>query len=659
MKQRLAQCVAISFLLMQASFAASDAELAQQRALFSAAEKALFAGKILEFERLSSKLVDYPLIPYLEYTRLRRKLDTTSPEKINVFIDKYAQTPLAKRLRSHYLKRLAERQLWQRYAENHVFTDNIEANCRYQLALYHTGYQAIALKAAAKIWLHPRSLPKSCDPLFKHWFDAGGPGVDLAWQRIELAINARQFYLAKYLRKFLPEDDAALAQFWQKLHRNPLALLHHDIPFHDHPYHNKVRLYAAVQTARIAPDHLDKVWSEIITPRDIEPRLVYQTINTIALVLARHHDPAARNWFERLPSSSERTAKSHEWYLRSLLRLQDWPAINIAIKQLPQDQAQTSQWRYWQARALEQLGEKEKSRSLFEKIAENRSYYGFLSADRIGQQYQFNVEILQYTQTDIDSIEKLDAIKRIRELVALKRETDARREWYYLLSHLDNEQLKKFAVLLHQWGWHDSAILTMARSNHRDDLNIRFPVLHQDSIKQNAEKNQLDTSLIMAMIRQESAYNANARSPAGARGLMQLMPGTARNVAKSLRLPLKNDNKLYNTEFNITLGSSYIAQMLKRFDHNSILATAAYNAGPHRIKRWLPENSSLPADIWVDTIPFTETRGYVKNVHAYIAVYNYRQGKSPIVISQQMKPVGPTVTALNSKDWLASLPVSN
>ena len=201
----------------------------------------------------------------------------------------------------------------------------------------------------------------------------------------------------------------------------------------------------------------------------------------------------------------------------------------------------------------------------------------------------------------------------------------------------------------------------MARSDHRDDLEIRFPLLHQKTVKKEAAKYQLDPSLILAMIRQESAYNVRARSHAGARGLMQLMPGTAKNVAKSLKLPLKNNNKLYNAEFNIRLGSTYLSQMLNRFDNNSILATAAYNAGPHRVKRWLPESNSLPADIWVDTIPFNETRNYVKNVHAYIAVYNYRQGKKSVMLSQQMKPVGPPATAKNNRKekLLAKLPASN
>ncbi|MBL4850695.1 MAG: transglycosylase SLT domain-containing protein [Gammaproteobacteria bacterium] len=648
MKKRLGFDILLGFALtlslVNISFSAGESELTQPQKNFIAAEKALRAGKLAEYERLRTTLSNYPLVPYLEYTNLRRRLSLAPEKEINTFVEKYSQMHLATRLRAAYLKRLAEKKSWSKYAGNYLFTSDIDVLCRYQIALYHTGYQNIALKNTAKIWLHPKSLPKSCDPLFAKWFEAGSPNNEQAWQRFELAINARQFHLAKYLMRFLAESDHSLATFWLQLQRNPLIVLQHNVPIANHPYHNKVRLYAATQTARIVPDRLDQVWSKMIALRNIDTHLSQNAINTIALVLAYKHDARAVDWFARLKDSTERDTKSHEWHLRSLLRRQDWPAIRVIIEQLPSEQVKTSQWDYWYARALEQTGDIKQSNALYKKLASKRSYYGFLSADRIEQPYQFNTEILNYTQTDIDSIEALDAVKRIKELVALKRETGARREWYYLLPHLDNEQLKKFSALLHQWGWHDRAILTMARSKHRDDLEIRFPLLYQGIVTEQAEKYQLDPSLMFAMIRQESAYNVKARSPAGARGLMQLMPGTARDVAKSLKLPLKNNNKLYNAKFNVTLGSSYLAQMLKRFDNNSILATAAYNAGPHRVKRWLPESVSLPADIWVDTIPFTETRNYVKNVHAYIAVYNYRQGITPVMISRQMKPVVPTVT---------------
>lgn len=641
--------------------AATDNKQFELRKQFIAAEKALRANNKTEYQRLRAKLVDYPLLPYLEYIELRRNLSTTPVNRINAFTERYKKMHLAKRLRSAYLKRLANKKSWNEYSEYYQFSDDIEKNCRYQIALYHTGYKEIALKSAAKIWLHSHSLPKSCDPLFDYWMEADGPSNELAWQRFELAINARQHHLAKYLIRFMNESEHTLAHYWLSLRRDPLKVLRRAVPNPNHGYHNTVRLYASTRTARVAPDKLDQVWSKMVALRNIDENLTQDAINTIAIVLARKHNDGALNWFNRLLESTERSKLSYEWHLRSLLRVQDWHEVRDTIEQLPEEQKSSSQWRYWKARALEETGDSAYSELLYKELAKLRSYYGFLAADRIEQPYQFNVEILQYTQTELDSIETLDAIKRMKELIALEREIDARREWYSLLSHLDNEELKKFSALLHQWGWHDRAILTMGRSNHRDDLEIRFPLLHQEAVKKEAAKYQLDPSLILAMIRQESAYNIRARSHAGARGLMQLMPGTAKNVAKSLKLPLKNNNKLYNAEFNIRLGSTYLSQMLNRFDNNSILATAAYNAGPHRVKRWLPENRALPADIWVDTIPFTETRGYVKNVHAYIAVYNHRQGKKPAMISQQMKPVGPAATAKldSNKKLLARLPVSN
>jgi len=648
-------------LLTNICAAETENEQFQLRKQFIAAEKALRANNKTEYQQLRAKLSGYPLIPYLEYIELRRNLNTTSLNRINAFTERYKDMHLASRLRSAYLKRLAEKKSWEQYSEYYQFSDDIDKNCRYQTALYHTGYKEIALKAAAKIWLHSHSLPKSCDPLLAHWINANRPSNELAWQRFDLAINARQHHLAKYLIRFMDESEHALANYWLRLRRDPLRVLHNAIPTPNHRYHDKVRLYATTQTARVAPNQLDQVWSKMVTLRNINENLSQDAINTIAIVLARKHHGDALNWFNRLKESTQRSELSYEWQLRSLLRSQDWPAIRNTIEKLPEEQKNSSQWRYWKARALEKTGDSDYSKLLYNELAELRSYYGFLAADRIEKPYQFNVEILQYTQTELDSVEKLDAIKRIKELIALERRIDARREWYYLLSHLDNEELKKFSALLHQWGWHDRAILTMARSDHRDDLEIRFPLLHQETVKKEAAKYQLDPSLILAMIRQESAYNVRARSHAGARGLMQLMPGTAKNVAKSLKLPLKNNNKLYNAEFNISLGSTYLSQMLNRFDNNSILATAAYNAGPHRVKRWLPESNLLPADIWVDTIPFNETRGYVKNVHAYIAVYNYRQGKKSVMISQQMKPVGPAATAKNNRKGklLARLPASN
>ncbi len=662
-KAWLGATLLLALCLPPLSVAAEEKRIVEQREVFVAAEKALLRGDLSLYEKLKVKLQHYPLLPYLEYTHLRRYLSHAKHEEINRFIDLYPNTHLAKRLRSHYLKLLAKKRNWQTYIDSYQFTDDVEENCNYQLALYNTGYEKIALNAAAAIWTHPESLPKNCDTLFEHWFAAGGPSADTVWQRFELAINAREFHLAKYLQRFMPEKDQALANRWRGLRRNPLSVLRKEVPAKAHLYHDKARLYAALQTARLAPDRLDEVWHKIMPLAQQDSELVNQTINNIALVLARKHHPAARSWFEKA-SISGREPVYNEWYLRSLLREQNWHTLLYAIDALPSEQKRASQWRYWKARAHEKLGQHKVSQELYAEVAQLRSYYGFLAADKLQRSYSYNTELLKFTQTEIDTFEEVDAIKRIKELIALERNTDARREWYNLLPQLDNRSLQKFAMLLHQWGSHNQAILTIARTDHKDDLALRFPLLHQDAIEKYAAKRDLNPMLIYAMIRQESAYNAGARSHAGARGLMQLMPATAKSVAKTLGLKLRKQNQLYNPDFNIALGTSYIAQMLSRFDDNTILATAAYNAGPHRVKRWLPESRQLPADVWVETIPFNETRNYVKNIHAYIAVYNYRLGNSPVVISQNMKPVGPELTArtTNSKfiaGTIAVMPVSN
>lgn len=636
------------------AIAADNAPYAKERSDFIAAEQALHSGKRQLFEQLLSRLKHYPLYPYLQYSAVKPQIGKAHSEGIRQFLEEYSDNPLATRLRAQHLERLADTRQWQAYIDYYSFSEAAGDNCRYQLALYHTGYEQLALDAAQRLWLQPYSQPKACDALFALWFKSGGPTADIAWQRFALALNAQQIQLAQYLERFLPAAERPLAVYWRGLGRNPFYALDHQVPLSGHPYHDTVRLYAARQTARIAPQRLDEVWLRLVESRDIAAASLEAAITDIALVLARNHRDEAVQWFERL-DPSRLDDDSADWYLRSLLRQQDWPAIAQLVETRPLSQRRSELWTYWHARTLEQLGDADNSKRLFAVLAKERSYHGFLAADRLHQGYQFNPAPIAFAPQQRQQIESLAAMQRIQEFTALGRHTDARREWYFLLPRLSVEELKLFAALLHEWGWHDRAILTIARSEYWDDLQIRFPLLYKHHVNRAAERHQLDASLLFAMIRQESAYNASALSHAGARGLMQLMPATAHNVAKSLKLPIANNEALYDPEFNITLGSSYISQMLERFNHNTILATAAYNAGPHRVKRWLPETVSMPADVWVETIPFRETRGYVQNVHAYIAIYNFRLGKSPIVISQRMKPVGPEVTAQTQRDETSAM----
>jgi soluble lytic murein transglycosylase len=235
-------------------------------------------------------------------------------------------------------------------------------------------------------------------------------------------------------------------------------------------------------------------------------------------------------------------------------------------------------------------------------------------------------------------VEQLPASRRIGELRALGRTLDARREWWWLNKTLSPEELRAAALLAKRWGWHDQAIFTLARSGYWDDLELRFPLEYLELMQRQAGRHELQLPWVLAVVRQESAFGTHAVSHAGARGLMQLMPQTARGVARRLGQPSPSHSDLLVPETNIPLGTAYLSQVYRQLDHNPVLATAAYNAGPHRVSRWLPERT-LEADIWVETIPFSETRGYVQRVMAYAVIYEKRLGREPGSILERMQPI--------------------
>ena len=303
---------------------------------------------------------------------------------------------------------------------------------------------------------------------------------------------------------------------------------------------------------------------------------------------------------------------------------------------------------YWLARALEGTGEPKAAKAVYEQVAKDRSYYGFLAADRIGVDYHLTHTETPVSQPQIEQIAALDGLARVDELSALKRHIDARREWRYATRDMSPAQLKAAAKLAEQRGWHDRAIFALARTGYWDDLELRFPLEHAELVEQNARRQGIDDAWVFAVMRQESAFMNDARSHAGAMGLMQLMPATARNVArKVLRQAPPRRHELLEPDTNIALGSAYLRQVKSKLGGSMVLATAAYNAGPQRVTGWLPEKT-LPADIWIELVPFAETRGYLRRVLAYIVIYEKRMGKDPTRLAERLHPVPPDVEQIRS-----------
>ena len=324
------------------------------------------------------------------------------------------------------------------------------------------------------------------------------------------------------------------------------------------------------------------------------------------------------------------------WLARIYLRDQNWQGLIDTVEIMPDHLRQENEWQYWLARAFESLDHGLKSSERFEILADKSSYYGFLAADKVNQPYRIEQENAATIEdfAEADFLAEHPHLMRARELYFLNRTIDARREWFQALRHLNAEQIKQAAVLASSWKWYDGAIKTVAKTRHRNDFSLRFPMPFKQQVFDHADARQLDPSVIYGVMRRESLFDPMARSSAGALGLMQLMPSTAKQVARSLGMERPRQSDILKVENNINFGTQYFRTVLNRFDNNVSLAAAAYNAGPLNVKRWLPQTDLMSADLWVETVPFKETRNYVQAVLAYATVFDKSLGRDTLISSR-------------------------
>jgi len=263
----------------------------------------------------------------------------------------------------------------------------------------------------------------------------------------------------------------------------------------------------------------------------------------------------------------------------------------------------------------------------FSGLSQERSFYGFISSELLNKPLQLNQQLSTPSNDQITRVLSTPGIVRAWELYQIKEDAYARSEWNLAITRMPAEDRGIAAQLADQWGWHHHAIMAAARSDIRDNLKLRFPTAYQSTVTSNASKNGIAKDWVFSLIRQESAFSYQAKSPVGALGMMQIMPATAKQISKNMGIRYKGKYSLLQPEKNIQLGTRYMGQLLKRFQGNTILATAAYNAGPNRAKRWQPKYTPMAGDIWIETIPYKETRNYVKNVMTYQAIYRSHLGQ--------------------------------
>lgn len=579
-------------------------------------EKGLKAARNDDWQTLASVEQqlpkDHPLRAYLDFHKLRGALPQLDPKRIQAFANRYSDSPLPDDLRQLALVAYAKDQRWP--AARSLYDSPprpVELRCYYLQARLPVDRHKV-LKEARELWLSGRSRPPSCNPVFDAARNDGVIGEEEIWHRMRLAFHDRHPGLMRYLLPML--DTHKQAGQW-------LLKLYHD------------------------PDQVDNLPSSIGDPQ--RQQLIALALRRMAYtdtVEARKRlqnarqtlgftDPVLRKkvatriaWYSIIRDIDDNMAWVDAWLANSdnqnlidqrarlAITKQNWQALPHWIQRLSHQAHEDSRWLYWGGRAAKENGNDNKARKLWKEAAQQRNFYGFLAADRIDQPYRFS-------SADPQPQKKVQApaLARIAILRRIDEPQLAWNEWNWLLWHSNEHQTRELAAQALHRGWDDLAVQASIQAGAWDVLDWRFPAAHKAQFEEAGQRYKVDPWLAMAVARRESAYYPQAQSHVGAVGLMQLMPSTARKVSEQAGQQPPDPEQLTKPAINIALGTHYLGELLQRFNGNRVLALAAYNAGPHRVEKWLADDQdkSMPADVWIESIPFHETRDYVQAVLTY------------------------------------------
>ena len=614
-----------------------QANIELQREIFKQASSALSNNNMSHFARLLTQLDGYPIKPYLEYDHFVKRLSQAKVPEVQAFLDEYKDYPFTFALRGKWLSVLAARQDWSNYL---VFFDNrnyTRLKCIAFQARLKLGRLDNILPEIQKIWLRGSSQPNECNQPFKYFLSHHAEPNKVIWLRIEKAFNARRPALAQYLGKNFNKADQRSLNLWYEAHQRPEKALRNLTKVVDSDINRKIIVHSIIRLARKNGSSARNFWLNMEPKFNFSLQQQHSIIQRIALSSAHQRLAIAAELLEGLPKDLK---NDHTFLLLAQIHLkqQNWTLLIQTINQMPATLQGKNEWQYWLARATEALGDQVGASALFLTLSKKPTYYGFLAADKLMKPYN----IVQENANELAVLDepallqKNQHMLRARELFFINRVTDANREWYKAIKHLSPPEIKQAATLASSWNWHNSAIRTVAKTRHRSDYNLRFPMPYRQKVLMHATAKQLDPSIVYGVMRRESLFDSNAKSSAGALGLMQLMPATARSVAKGLGLKRPRQADILKIENNINFGTQYFRTVLNRFGNNISLAAAAYNAGPSNVKRWLPSDKTMPADLWVALIPYKETRHYVEAVLAYATVFDTFLGKEIRISSRMM-----------------------
>lgn len=622
----------ISTTLIPATWAATD-PYKGTRELFVRAYARVDSDTAHSGEIDSERLRDYPLYPYLQAARLRRALlnTTDSLESVDqrtaTFLAYYEREPVARDVRRAWLTSLAQRKQWpmllQQYRDEAA---NDALRCQSLTARIELGRTDGLAADIVKQWVTPRSLPE-CEQPFAWLREQNELTTALVEQRTRRALEDGNVAFARQLIAQLPAPQAAPLSQWAALLDNPQRSIDGLIGSPHMQMDPATLLAGWTRLARKDRAAAVARYDALIRARGMNEKSASPYALALALPLSWDRDPEALKYFAKV-QGTDLDDNALEWQARAALWSENWALVARSIAAMSDTNRQTARWRYWAGRAAEQERDLVLARQLYSSVLTDDNYYSAMAAARLDQPVVPHPEKLPVDRTQLREIGQLPALVRAHELLLSDMRREAANEWQFGYESLSENARRQSVHLAAEWGWFEQAVATASQQRIFNDYLLLYPQPFDREVHAAAKLTQLEPELIYGVLRQESLYRADAVSSAGAHGLLQLLPETARRTALRWKRPRPAKEDLFNPTINVSLGAGQLRMLLDRFGGQTAVALAGYNAGPGAAARWLPAQAVDP-DIWVENIPFNETRGYVQRVLWHSVVFAWlRSGEA-------------------------------
>ncbi|MDA8254970.1 MAG: transglycosylase SLT domain-containing protein [Betaproteobacteria bacterium] len=603
------------------------------------AQQAFSARKLANLERAARDVpADHVLAPAVEYWRLMLT-SRTEDARIADFLARHPGSRMAEALRADWLKSLGAREAWPLYLAEYprLVKPDAAHQCYAYRAEWAQGNRSHQ-REAVTLWFTGRDMPSACSPLFAQLIETGLIREEDVWRRLRLALEAGNPNVARVVANALPEARRPAAALFDQATRDPARLLNANTTLDfNRRGDREIALYAFDQLARRRSDQAQQALARRAAQFTAEE--LGTAWARLATWAARRHETTALAWFQQA-GAAVASDFQREWRARAALRAGDWQAVLRAVDGMDEATRAQPAWRYWRARALQAGGQRAAANPLFLALSREHHYYGQLAQEELGPVMQAPPINIKMAGDDVAAIARHPGIARAQAFYELGLRNEASREWNWAIQTLADPQLLAAAELARRMEWYDRAINTAERTRELHDFELRFLAPYRELAQQAARENEIDEAWVFGLMRQESRFVNVARSSVGASGLMQIMPATARWIAKRLGIKKFHPNEMQDPAKNIQFGAYYLKYVQTSLDGSPVLATAAYNAGPSRAQRWR-DTRSMEAAIYIESIPFAETRDYVKKVMSNAMYYAARFGQPSVLLKDRLGIVPP------------------